>query len=102
MARLSVELPDELRRKVEARAAESGHPTVEQYVQALLRADAEFTADADLGGPPHLEVGTDDELEALLSQRLDNGGPSVEATPEFWAGLKERARRASGKPEPGQ
>ena len=102
MARLSVELPDELRRKVEARAAESGHPTVEQYVQALLRADAEFTADADLGGPPRLEVGTDDELEALLSQRLDNGGPSVEATPEFWAGLKERARRATGKPEPGQ
>jgi hypothetical protein len=102
MARLSVELPDELRRKVEARAAESGHPTVEQYVQALLRADAEDSADEDLGGPPHLEVGTDDELETLLRHRLDNGGPGVEATPEFWARLKERARRSSGEAGPGQ
>ena len=92
MARLSVELPDELRRKVETRAAESGHPTVEQYVQALIRADAEFSTDADLGGPPHLEVGTDDELESLLAQMLDSGEPSIEATPELWARLEERAR----------
>ena len=49
MARSSVELPDELRRKVEARAAEAGHLMVEEYVQALLRADAEFSTDANLG-----------------------------------------------------
>jgi hypothetical protein len=50
---------------------------------------------ASLGGPPHLEVGMDGELEALLSQRLDQGGQSIEATPEFWARLKERARRSA-------
>src|SRR4051812_35406907 len=102
MARLSVELPEELRRKVETRAAESGHRSVEQYVQALIRADAEFSADADLGGPPHLEVGTDDDLESLLTHRLENGGTSIEATPEFWARLKERARHSAGEGESGQ
>ena len=94
MATLRVELPEDLRRKVEARATESGHATVEQYVQALLRADAD--AAEDVGGPPHLAVGTADELEAVLERRLDVGGPGVDATPEFWQRLKDRGRRRTG------
>ena len=45
-------------------------------------------------------IATADELEILLTRRLDNGGASVEATPEFWAGLKERARRSTGGAKP--
>ena len=102
MARLSLELPEDLRRKVEARAAEAGHASVEQYVQALLRADADAVEGADLGGPDNPAVRTPDELEALLERRLDEGGPSVEATPAFWQRLKDRARRPAGGTEAGQ
>lgn len=73
-----------------------GEPSGEQHRKRATRADAK------LGGPPHLQVRTPDELEALLSQRLEDGGPGVEATPEFWARLKERARHSAGGAETGQ
>ena len=90
MTRLTIDLPEDLRRKVEAHAAESGHPSVEQYVQDLLLADADGVEEADSGGPDHLTVGSQDELESLLLRRLEDSGPGVEATPEFWRGLKGR------------
>ena len=73
----------------------SGEPPGEQHRKRASRPDA------NLGGPPHLQVRTSDELEALLSQRLAEAGASVEATPEFWARLKERARRSAGGAESG-
>ena len=77
---------------MEARAAESGHGTVEQYVQALLRDDVDGFDEAHPGGPDHLAIGTADRLEALLLRRVQEGGPSIEATPELWQGLKDRTR----------
>src|SRR6266516_2064719 len=69
MARLSIHLPDDLRSKAEARAAEAGHPNVEQYVEALVRADVQAVGH-DYGAPEHLSVGDDAEVEALLFKRL--------------------------------
>ena len=66
MAPLNIQLPDALRSRVEARAAESGFDNVEAYVQAVLLADA-------AGGPVVDEV----QLESLLLESLD--GPFVEA-----------------------
>jgi hypothetical protein len=72
-----------------------GEPPSQQRRKRTTRADA------NLGGPSHLQVRTADELEALLGRRLDDGGPSVGATPEFWERLKERTRRSPGGAEPG-
>jgi hypothetical protein len=97
MARLTFELPEDLKNKVAARAVESGHASVEQYVEALVRADADDAEYADFGGPDHLRIGSADELEARLLHSLEEGGPSIEATPDFWNALKDRVRR----PRPG-
>ena len=40
MTRLSIDIPDELRRKMESRAAETGHGSLERYVNWLVREDA--------------------------------------------------------------
>ena len=95
MGRLSIRIPDDLRSKIEARAAEAGHPSVEHYVESLVRADVGRT---DVGGPEHLAAGTDAEVESLLLRRLENTEPGIEATPQFWARLRDeaKARRAAG------
>lgn len=87
MARVSIQLPDDLRARVEARASETGHGSVEEYVQSLLRADLD---DSEL---------TDDDLEALLVRRIDSPDPDIEVTPDFVRQFKERIekrRRAGG------
>jgi hypothetical protein len=89
MARVSIEIPEDLKALAQRRADEAGHANLEQYIEALIRADAADTA--DLGGPAHLTFESDGELEALLTRR-DNDEPSIEATPEFWEQLRRRAR----------
>jgi hypothetical protein len=91
MTRLTIQLPDELRTRAEARASESGLGSVEAYVEALVRADLKADG-VDHGAPPHLSIESDDQLEALLLERLQSTEPGIEATPEFWARLHEEAR----------
>jgi hypothetical protein len=90
MARLCFETPEDLKNKVAAQAVEPGHASVEQYVEALGRADANHAEYAELGGPDHLRIGTSDELEARLLRGLEEGGPSIELTPAFWHAVKDR------------
>jgi hypothetical protein len=72
MTALNLRLPDSLRARVEARAAESGFDSVEAYVHAVLLADS-------TGGA----VLEDEELESLLLSRAD--GRFVEADEaDFW------------------
>ena len=82
-------MPEELRSKAEARAAELGYASVAAYVEALVRADV----GEDFGAPDHLAVSDDAGLEALLIRRLENTEPGLEATPKFWQKLSEKARR---------
>jgi hypothetical protein len=93
MSRHSIELPPDLEAKAAARAAEAGFDTIEQYLESLVRADA---AD-DLGAPDHLRVEDQDELEAMLTSRLDDDRPSIEATPQFWDDLRRRIAERRGK-----
>lgn len=65
MSAIRIELPDDLRVRMEKRAAESGFDSVEAYAQAVLAADAIDVAPM-----------SDDQLESLLLSRLD--GPFVE------------------------
>lgn len=80
MTRVSIDLPDDLRAKAEARAAEAGHGTLEQYLRALLH--------ADIGTGEFL----DEDLEELVLQRLDDR-PSIEFTPQFAQDFKDAIRR---------
>jgi len=84
MALLQIQVADELKPRLEARAAESGFGSVESYLEALMRADLEAAAPDD------------DDLEQLLRDRLDSG-PGIEVTPQFEEQFrrKVRERRAS-------
>ena len=81
MTVLHVNLPDDLRIKLERRAAETGHASVDAYIDALVRSDVEGE---DPGAPDHLSFENSEELEQMLLERLDDKS-SIEATPEFWA-----------------
>jgi hypothetical protein len=88
MARISIELPEDLKAKVEVRAAESGHRDVGTYIESLIRADAD-DAFEDPGAP------------SLIRERME-GGPSVELTPQFWKSLRPSAFPDVPKPENGR
>jgi hypothetical protein len=94
MSRHSIDLPPDLEAKVAARAAEFGCATIEQYLESLVRADAEAE---DLGAPAHLRAENDADLEALLLNRLDDDRPSIEATPQFWEDFRRRMNERRGR-----
>ena len=70
MADLHLTLPDALKSQLQSRAKESGYDTVEQYAQAVLRANAEPQA-------------VDEDVEELLVSRLDDPRPDIELTSQF-------------------
>ena len=83
MVPLSIHLPETLRSRIEARAAESGFASVEAYVEALLLADA-------AGGP----VVEEEELESLLLKRID--GPFVDANEADFAQMRKKLEARLG------
>jgi antitoxin ParD1/3/4 len=106
MPRLTLDLPQDLQSKLQVRAAETGHETVEGYVQALLRSDADASAaaevDDNLGAPAHLTVDSQEQLEAKLLEGLDSG-PATEMTAGDWDDIRQEvaariaARRTQGE-----
>lgn len=102
MANLTLNVSDDLRSKLLARAAENGHANLEQYVQALLEseADAAVAEDEDFGAPAHRSVRTAEELEAKLLEGLASG-PATEMTPGDWDSIRrEVAEHVSRKRSP--
>ena len=85
MTLLQIPVSDELK----ARPAVRGFGTIEQYAKAVLEA----TAEPDL---------TDDQVEELLVQRIEDPRPDIELTPAFKEQFREelRQRRESGGPKP--
>lgn len=77
MATLSFNLSDELKAIVQARAAESGFATIEQYVEYLVRDDSG-------------EREVDPDVEALLLARAD--GPSVEMDSADFANMRAKLK----------
>ena len=80
MATISLTLSAELKARLEARAAESGYPTVEHYAEAVLAGAAE---------PQPVDDGT----ERLLAERLDDSRPGIELTPEYRQQFLEQVRQ---------
>lgn len=86
MTTMQIEVEDELKTRLAARAAEDGYDSVESYVTALLRAEADEL----------LSGSEDDELEQLLLRRIADPR-AVELTSEFKTQFRdevaERRRR---------
>ena len=98
MARISIELPDELRAKAQALADEYAHGSIERYIEALLRADA---AAHDFGAPPHLTFSTSAELESMLAAAERSGAPHEIADTQWEVKrqrLIDRSRPSSANP----
>lgn len=81
MARVSLQLSDDLMGKVRSRAAEGGHGSVEEYVEALVRADV---------GDTDVEA---DDIEAVLLARINSPDPGIEVTPEYVTQFKQQIAR---------
>ena len=96
MTRVSIDVPDELHAKMRARAAAMGHGSLEEYLESLVRADAD---PADYGAPQHLRVRSREHLESLLKEALDS--PAREMTAADWdekrRALIERHRKSQGR-----
>jgi plasmid stability protein len=80
MAALQLQLPDDLKARLQARATECGYESVEQYVQDILRASAE-------------EEVVDEDVEAVLIQRLDDPQGEIEFTPQFQQQFREQVKQ---------
>ena len=86
MTTIDLSLPEELKAFIETEAEHAGYPSAGKYVEAVLR---EMWKRSAITG-----------LETQIKEGLDSG-PSLEVTPEFWRGLKERLRQrhaAGAKP----
>ena len=96
MTRFTLILPDDVASRLKDRAAESGHPNPEDYVEALIRADLEVDEEHEVDGPRHLSVGSRQELEAKLVEGLES--PASEITAADWAEMRRRfAERQAGR-----
>jgi hypothetical protein len=80
MSNLHIDLPTDLKQRLSERAVESGFATVEQYAEALLRADAEAQP-------------VDEQVEKLLLERLEDDQPGVEFTAQFKERFREQVRK---------
>lgn len=77
---MSIQLTDDLRTRLEARAAECGFDSVESYVETMLRVDAMAGSGVD-----------DEQLESMLLDRLD--GPFVDADAADFKQMREKVSR---------
>jgi hypothetical protein len=90
MSVLKINLDYRLKRRLEARAAATGHESIASYAEEVLRADA-----ADPGAPPHLHFESDAELERMLLERMNDKSPRIEVTPRFWSDLRKKIAKMS-------
>ena|SRR4051812_30144802 len=91
MARLTLDLSEQVQALLRARAATVGHATVEEHVAALIRADIESSpnsADEDPGAPEHLRVRSDADFEAKLLEGLNS--PASAMGDANWDDMRRR------------
>jgi uncharacterized protein (DUF1697 family) len=79
MASINITLSEDLKVRLRARAQESGYQTVEQYIQAVLEANAQ-------------EAVLDDDLEELLTERMNNAQPGIELNEQFKSKFRQEVQ----------
>ena len=96
MTRLSIDIPDDLRAKMELRAAETGHASLEAYLAWLAREDADSV---DYGAPAHLQPQSIEHLEAMLLESMKT--PGREMTAADWDEKRRRLNEKYGQQKAG-
>ena len=86
MTTFTIDLPGDLLARLTARAAAAGHADVEQYIEAVLRAEA--CASEDYGAPPDASFDVPAELEAKLLEGLNS--PAREMTASDWDDMRRK------------
>ena len=81
---ISIDIPADLKDRLEARAAQAGR-RFEEFVLDVLRTKAD---DVDYGAPPHVTVRSMEELEAKLAE-VEND-VAIEMTPDHWDAIRRR------------
>jgi plasmid stability protein len=89
MATLTIELPDDLRRRIDVRAAEGGYARVEDYLRDFILVNTETDSGAEPISP---------ELEARLLRALDT--PLREMTGADWDEKRRALAEKFGAVEP--
>jgi hypothetical protein len=100
MPRLSIELSERTKALAEARASQSGHASVDEYLEELIRSDASH----DMRALADLMVDDDGASTERLVQLLDEAeaSPESEMSNEDWAELCRRvSARGRGRARPG-
>jgi uncharacterized protein HemY len=77
MGRISIELPDALLVAARSKAQQGGYESVESYLTALLESEVALS---------------DEALEAMLTRRLEDPRPSIDATDGFWQEVNSKVR----------
>jgi hypothetical protein len=90
MATLKIELSDAVRTLAETRARESGHATLDAYVESLIQSDWGI----DYGAPAELDGGPEQKLIELLDEA--EATPFAEMTRHDWDGLREKVIKGRG------
>lgn len=85
MATLTVS--EHLKSRVEAQASAEGFGDVEAYLRWLVEG-------MEVGGPPELAVGDDEQLEAQFLERVD--GPAVPMDAADFAQMRAKLRKHLG------
>jgi hypothetical protein len=84
MTAIPIQLPDDLRARIEARAAAAGSTNVADYIRALVEEDV---AGDLLDGPAHLSPKTAEEADALVREGL--ASPTRPMTDADWAMIRQ-------------
>ncbi len=96
MTRLSIQIPDDLKTALDARAADAGFTSTEAYVESLVRSEVEGI---DYGTPEHLKVRSREDLERLVQEGLES--PAHEMTPADWDEMRTRLIARHRQPKVG-
>jgi Arc/MetJ-type ribon-helix-helix transcriptional regulator len=94
MTRLMIELPEDLEEKLHVRARQGGYADAQDYVRALIEADANELAGN--GAPEHLTFHNKSELEKLLVQGIKSGD-SREISAAEWDEKRRKLRERHSK-----
>jgi hypothetical protein len=90
MATLTMELSDKARALAETRARETGHATLQAYVEALIQSDS----GTNYGAPADLDGGSDEKLIELLDEA--EATPFTEMTQRDWDDLRTKVITSCG------
>jgi len=90
-SQVTITLDGGRRERLATRAAAAGYEDLGQFIGSLVDREL-YEADIEaMDGPAHLTFQSKAELEQLLLQRVNDPGPPIPMTPEFWDGIRHRA-----------